>query len=79
MKVHARWGQGSDRLDFSMATLFDNNADVAELADAHDSGSSARNSVEVQVLSSAPSIKVVRESALRFHLGGLTYLDWNRL
>jgi hypothetical protein len=29
-------------------------ADVAELADAHDSGSCARNGVEVQVLSSAP-------------------------
>jgi hypothetical protein len=28
---------------------------VAELADAHDSGSCARNGVEVQVLSSAPT------------------------
>jgi hypothetical protein len=31
-------------------------ADVAELADAHDSGSCARNGVEVQVLSSAPKV-----------------------
>ena len=30
-------------------------ADVAELADAHDSGSCAGNGVEVQVLSSAPN------------------------
>ncbi len=29
-------------------------ADVAELADAHDSGSCTRKGVEVQVLSSAP-------------------------
>jgi hypothetical protein len=43
-----------DRWDFGTATLFETNADVAELADAHDSGSCARNGVEVQVLSSAP-------------------------
>ena len=47
-----------------MATFFDKNADVAELADAHDSGSCARNGVEVQVLSSAPRIEVVGESLL---------------
>ena len=57
-------GQGSDRLNFSVATFFDKNADVAELADAHDSGSCARNGVEVQVLSSAPRIEVVGESLL---------------
>src|SRR5690242_5676904 len=33
-------------------------ADVAELADALDSGSSSRKGVEVQVLSSAPNISV---------------------
>jgi hypothetical protein len=38
--------------------FFDKNADVAELADAHDSGSCARNGVEVQVLSSAPELGV---------------------
>ena len=51
------WGQRSDRLIIRMATLFDKNADVAELADAHDSGSCARNGAEVQVLSSAPRIQ----------------------
>ena len=34
-------------------------AEVAELVDAHDSGSCARKGVEVQVLSSAPSISKV--------------------
>ena len=38
-------------------------ADVAELADALDSGSSARKGVEVQVLSSAPKItKLLNEN-----------------
>ena len=34
-------------------------ADVAELADALDSGSSSRKGVEVQVLSSAPTFSVL--------------------
>jgi hypothetical protein len=46
------------------------NADVAELADAHDSGSCASNGVEVQVLSSAP---ISREHILREV--GLIYLN----
>ena len=36
-------------------------ADVAELADALDSGSSSRKGVEVQVLSSAPTIIAILE------------------
>ena len=58
-----------------MVNALDENADVAELADAHDSGSCARNGVEVQVLSSAPRIEVVRESPLNFHLGGLDFIS----
>ncbi len=56
-------GAGSDRSNFSMAMFFDKNADVAELADAQDSGSSARNGGEVQVLLSAPkpiAFRIVR-------------------
>jgi hypothetical protein len=40
-------------------------ADVAELADAHDSGSCARNGVEVQVLSSAPGSQESLEKIIR--------------
>ena len=34
---------------------------MAELADAHDSGSCARNGVEAQVLSSAPKARLISE------------------
>ena len=40
---------------------FTHPADVAELADALDSGSSAGNGVEVQVLSSAPNLTSLHE------------------
>ena len=52
----------SDGAPEKMGEAQPNCADVAELADALDSGSSSRKGVEVQVLSSAPRIEVVRES-----------------
>ena len=39
-------------------------ADVAELADAHDSGSCTRKGVEVQVLSSAPNASINLKAVL---------------
>ena len=55
-----------------------NCADVAELADALDSGSSSRKGVEVQVLSSAPDeTKSVYEAV--HHRAALVFLaDYNQ-
>ena len=58
---------------------------MAELADAHDSGSCARNGVEVQVLSSAPKQKTrfmyrsKRKTPVRIVLSNLFRLHWAEL
>jgi hypothetical protein len=43
------------------------NADMAELADALDSGSSEGNFVQVQILLSAPALKLVTVRVCRFY------------
>ena len=53
--VHCRYVEGSGRLRTPMEDIFSSlYAEVAELADALDSGSSARKGVRVQIPASAP-------------------------